>query len=342
MRQIPYIEAILQLIQDIKLFVGDDIKQVDSLILDHVRAANESLVEEVASYLLNSGGKRIRPLLTLLSAKLCGCKKGNAQILLAAAVEFIHAATLLHDDVIDGSDLRRAKPTANHVWGNKTSILVGDYLFSQSFQLMVQTRSLEALEVLSTASALIVEGELSQLVALNNAEIISQEDYIKIITAKTATLFAAASRVGAIVSDRADLDDATEQYGMLLGIIFQISDDVLDYNSDVEKTGKNIGDDFFEGKITLPIIILLQKLQASESLLYADIVQLLAKQEKTSEDLQNVVKLMHAHDVFTHIEQVLNQYHIDARTILNDMKNVDDEARSLMHSLLEFAVSRDN
>ena len=297
----------MQLIQELRNVVKDELQQVDALILEHVRKANESLVSEVAEYLVNSGGKRIRPILTLLSAKLFSYQHTNAHILLAAAVEFIHAATLLHDDVIDGSEMRRAKPTANNVWGNQTSILVGDYLFSQSFKLMVETKHLAALEVLSSASSLIVEGELSQLVVLKSHDIFSVEKYMEIIAHKTATLFSAASEVGAIISKRPDAQVAIKQYGELLGMIFQIIDDVLDYDADSLNTGKNIGDDFFEGKVTLPIIVLFERLKQKDTVQYNNTKGRFFASSKSQQDLEFIIELMRKYTIFDQVQEIVTR-----------------------------------
>ena len=235
----------------------------DKLILVEERIKNKlvskvNLIEKMTKYHLTTGGKRLRALLTLCSAKLCGYIKGGRDINLAACIELIHAATLMHDDVIDNGELRRGKKTLNLLWGNQSSILVGDYLLSRCFEMMVEDGNLEILKLLSSTSAEISQGEVLQL--QHKAEIdILEETYFKIISSKTASLFAAATRVGAILSNKEEkYKDALEFYGKNLGLTFQIADDTLDYNSEIKFFGKNKGNDFYEGKITLPVIVLYQ------------------------------------------------------------------------------------
>ena len=233
--------------------VADDMNRVNAVILDRMQS-KIPLIPELAGHLIAGGGKRMRPMLTLACAKLIGYG-GTRHHLLSAAVEFIHTATLLHDDVVDGSDLRRGKRTANIIWGNPASVLVGDFLFSKSFELMVEAESLKALRVLSGASAVIAEGEVNQLTAIRRIDT-PEDRYLDIIGAKTAALFAAACRIAAIVADRSDADEAAlDAYGRNLGIAFQLVDDAIDYVSDADTMGKDAGDDFREGKMTLPVIL---------------------------------------------------------------------------------------
>src|SRR4051812_36582892 len=218
-----------------------------------------ALIPQLAGHIVAAGGKRLRPMLTLAAARMCGYRPTDGvrprHVSLAAAVEFIHTATLLHDDVVDGSDLRRGLATANSVWGNKPSVLVGDFLFSRAFQLMVEDGSLKVLAILSHASAVIAEGEVLQLVTSNDTTT-DEEAYLAVIRAKTAQLFAAAAKIGAVVCDRPEAEElALESYGRNLGIAFQLVDDMLDYSADEAALGKTIGDDFREGKITLPIVL---------------------------------------------------------------------------------------
>ncbi len=233
--------------------VAPDMLEVNRLILDHLQS-QVPLIPELARHLIAAGGKRIRPMLTLLAARMCGYR-GRRHIGLATAVEFIHTATLLHDDVVDESGLRRGNPTANSVWGNKAPVLVGDFLFSRAFQLMVADGSLQVLRILSEASAVIAEGEVAQLVTSNDTGI-DEEDYLRVIRAKTATLFKAACRIGAVVAERSEEEErALADYGEALGIAFQLVDDALDYGAEQAVLGKDVGDDFRDGKITLPILI---------------------------------------------------------------------------------------
>ena len=222
------------------------------------------LVQKMTDYHVETGGKRLRALLTLGSAKLCGYSKGGRDINLAACVEMIHGATLLHDDVIDDGNIRRGKKTSNSIWGNQSSILIGDYLLSRCFEMMVEDGNIEVLKLLSSTSSKIAQGEVLQLQHKGEVDML-EETYFKIITAKTAELFSAATKVGAILSDKGTKEkEALEFYGKNLGLTFQIADDTLDYNSDLKMFGKKIGKDFFEGKITLPVILLFQKINTSE------------------------------------------------------------------------------
>ncbi|MFQ5784207.1 MAG: polyprenyl synthetase family protein [Alphaproteobacteria bacterium] len=237
----------------LNLLVANELAEVNRLIVGRMHSS-VALIPQLAGHIIASGGKRLRPMLTLTTARLCGYP-GERHIGLAACVEFIHTATLLHDDVVDKSDLRRGSATANSVWGNKPSVLVGDFLFSRSFQLMVGDGSLKVLKILSDAAAVIAEGEVMQLATSNDTET-SEAAYLDVIEAKTATLFAAACRLGAVVADRPALEEeALESYGMNLGIAFQLIDDVLDYSAREAELGKTVGDDFSDGKITLPVIL---------------------------------------------------------------------------------------
>ncbi|MFL6862829.1 MAG: polyprenyl synthetase family protein [Allosphingosinicella sp.] len=219
-----------------------------------IRSRMVALIPELAGHLIAGGGKRMRPMLTLACARLLDYT-GSRHHKLAAAVEFIHTATLLHDDVVDGSGLRRGRRTANIIWGNPASVLVGDFLFSRSFELMVEDGSLRALRILSRASAIIAEGEVDQLTAQRRVET-GEDHYLDIISAKTAALFAAACRIAAVVAERDEkVEDALDCYGRNLGIAFQLVDDAIDYASDGSVMGKDAGDDFRDGKVTLPVIL---------------------------------------------------------------------------------------
>jgi octaprenyl-diphosphate synthase len=230
-----------------------DMDRVNQLILSKA-GSDVEMIPEVANHLISSGGKRLRPMLTLASAQMFGYE-GEGHIKLATSVEFMHTATLLHDDVVDESDLRRGKSTARMIWGNQASVLVGDFLLGQAFKMMVEVGSLDALDVLATSASVIAEGEVLQLSVAKNMET-TEDDYLSVIRAKTAALFAAAAEVGPIIAntDRASRN-ALKSYGMNLGLAFQLVDDVLDYGGKAAETGKNVGDDFREGKITLPVIL---------------------------------------------------------------------------------------
>jgi octaprenyl-diphosphate synthase len=242
--------------------VAADLNGVNAVILDRMQS-NVALIPELAGHLIAGGGKRMRPMLTLACASLLGYP-GTRHHKLAAAVEFIHTATLLHDDVVDGSGMRRGKRTANLIWGNPASVLVGDFLFSRAFELMVEDGSLKVLKILSNASAVIAEGEVEQLTAQRRIET-DEEQYLRIISAKTAALFAAACRVSPVVAEAGeDAESALESYGRNLGIAFQLIDDVIDYASDAETMGKGVGDDFRDGKMTLPVILAYARASGSD------------------------------------------------------------------------------
>jgi len=242
----PSLDALMAL-------VANDMNGVNAVILERMQS-KVALIPELAGHLIAGGGKRMRPMLTLACASLLGYP-GTRHHKLAAAVEFIHTATLLHDDVVDGSGLRRGKRTANLIWGNPASVLVGDFLFSRAFELMVEDGSLRVLKILSHASAVIAEGEVDQLTAQRRIET-DEDHYLDIISAKTAALFAAACRVSPVVAEASEqAEHALEAYGRNLGIAFQLSDDVIDYASDAETMGKGVGDDFRDGKMTLPVIL---------------------------------------------------------------------------------------
>jgi len=233
--------------------LDSDLARVNHLIVARMQSS-VSLIPQLAGHIVSAGGKRLRPMLTLGCARLCG-HQGDRHIALAAAVEFIHTATLLHDDVVDASDLRRGRDTANALWGNKPAILVGDFLFSRAFQLMVEDGSLRILEILSRAAAVIAEGEVMQLITANDTAT-TEAAYLAVVEAKTAALFAAASRIGAVLGERPVAEEeALERFGRNLGIAYQLVDDVLDFSARESELGKSIGDDFRDGKMTLPILI---------------------------------------------------------------------------------------
>lgn len=270
----------------LRALVKDDLARVNALIVEQSRS-DIPLISELASHLIAAGGKRMRPCLTIAAAKLCGYE-GDRHVRLAASVEFIHTATLLHDDVVDASDLRRGEATANALWGNKSSVLVGDFLFSRAFQLMVADGSLDVLAVLSDASAVISAGEVHQLTVSHDLAI-TQETYEQVIAAKTAALFAAACELGPIVSGQPQWRDALRGYGHALGMAFQLADDALDYMADAATLGKAIGDDFRDGKVTLPVLDAYAKADAAERRFWEEA---LAAGEP---DLQQAKALLHKH-----------------------------------------------
>ena len=255
-----------------------------------------NLVEEMTKYHLNTKGKRIRALLTLWSAYLCGYSKGIRDINLAACIELIHAATLLHDDVIDNGEIRRGKKTLNSIWGNQSSILVGDYLLSRCFEMMVEDGSLEVLRLLSSTSAEISQGEVLQIQHRGEIDIL-EETYFKIISAKTASLFSAATKVGAILAGKENkIKEALEFYGKNLGLTFQIADDSLDYNSEIKFFGKEIGNDFYEGKNTLPIILLYQKAKINEKKILKEFFE---KKVRTENEFKEVLLMIKKYNIIS-------------------------------------------
>ncbi len=255
-----------------------------------------NLVDEMTNYHLRTGGKRLRALLTLGSAKICGYSKGSRDVNLAACVELIHSATLMHDDVIDNSEIRRGKKTLNNIWGNQSSILVGDYLLSRCFEMMVEDGNLEILKLLSSTSAEISQGEVLQLQHKGEIDML-EETYLKIISAKTASLFAAATKVGSILANKeSKVKDALEFYGKNLGLTFQIADDALDYNSELKFFGKKIGNDFYEGKVTLPIILLYQKSNSKEK---CELKELFKKSQRNEEELKKILLMIKNYNIIS-------------------------------------------
>ena len=280
---------------DLKNSVEEKLVLVEEKIRSKL-SSKVSLVDEMTSYHLRTGGKRLRALLTLGAAKICGYSKGSRDVNLAACVELIHAATLMHDDVIDNSEIRRGKKTLNSIWGNQSSILVGDYLLSRCFEMMVEDGNLEILKLLSSTSAEISQGEVLQLQHKGEIDML-EETYLKIITAKTASLFAAATKVGSILSNRENkIKEALEFYGKNLGLTFQIADDTLDYNSELKFFGKKIGNDFYEGKVTLPIILLYQKSDQNEK---SELKKIFEKNDRNEEELKKVLMMIKNYNIIS-------------------------------------------
>ena len=291
---------------ELKSLVGNKLDDVGHQI-KYKLASEINLIHQMTSYHLKSGGKRIRPLLTLGSAKLCGYANGNRDVNLAACVELIHNATLLHDDVIDNSDLRRGIKTSNTIWGNQSSILVGDYLLSRCFEMMVEDGSQEILKLLSSTSSKIAQGEVLQLEYKGEIDILD-ETYFDIINSKTAALFSAATRVGACIANKNKKEkDALESYGRNLGLAFQIADDALDYYSTKTIFGKEIGKDFYEGKVTLPIIFLCQKANSKEKIFLEKIFKKRNRSKLEFNETQNLIKKYNSIDAcFRRAEHFVN------------------------------------
>jgi octaprenyl-diphosphate synthase len=298
-------------------------------------SSDVELVQKMTDYHLNTGGKRLRALLTLGSAKMCGYSKGTRDINLAACVELIHSATLMHDDVIDNGSLRRGKKTINKIWDNHSSVLVGDYLLSRCFEMMVEDGNLEVLKLLSSTSSKIAQGEVLQLQHQGEVDML-EETYLKIISAKTAELFAAATKVGAILSDMKNKEkEALEFYGRNLGLTFQIADDTLDYNSELKLFGKKIGKDFYEGKITLPIILLFQKADNNEK---EKLKEVFLKKIKDENDLNYTLSLIKKYDVIKACYQKAQHYINLASNSLSVFK--DCEEKNILENLTSFSLSR--
>jgi octaprenyl-diphosphate synthase len=313
--------------------VAADMNGVNAVILDRMQS-KVALIPELAGHLIAGGGKRMRPMLTLASAALLGYP-GTRHHKLAAAVEFIHTATLLHDDVVDGSGMRRGKRTANLIWGNPATVLVGDFLFSRAFELMVEDGSLKVLRILSHASAVIAEGEVNQLTAQRQIDT-DEDHYLEIISAKTAALFAAACRVSPVVAEASeDAEVALEAYGRNLGIAFQLSDDVIDYASDAATMGKGVGDDFRDGKMTLPVILAYARGSEKDRAFWRSAI---SGESVAEYDLANAIRLLTDTDALADTVERARQYGrraIDALAIFPTSK-----AKSALIEAAEFAVAR--
>ena len=297
--------------------------------------SNVDLVQKMTDYHLDTGGKRLRALLALGSAKMCGYSKGTRDINLAACVELIHAATLMHDDVIDNGSVRRGKKTLNKIWDNHSSVLVGDYLLSRCFEMMVEDGNLEVLKLLSSTSSKIAQGEILQLQHQREIDML-EETYLKIISAKTAELFAAATKVGAILSDMKNKEkEALEFYGRNLGLTFQIADDTLDYNSELKLFGKKIGQDFYEGKITLPIILLFQKAENNEK---EKLKEMFSKDKRTEDNFNYTLSLIKKYNIIKGCYQKA-QHYIDISSNSLSVFN-DSEEKDILKNLTSFSLAR--
>jgi octaprenyl-diphosphate synthase len=322
----PSLDALLGL-------VASDMNGVNTVILERMQS-RVALIPELAGHLIAGGGKRMRPMLTLATARLLGYP-GTRHHKLAAAVEFIHTATLLHDDVVDGSGMRRGKRTANLIWGNPASVLVGDFLFSRAFELMVEDGSLKVLRILSHASAVIAEGEVNQLTAQRQIDT-DEDHYLEIISAKTAALFAAACRVSPVVAEASeDAELALECYGRNLGIAFQLSDDVIDYASDSATMGKGVGDDFRDGKMTLPVILAYSRGSDGDRAFWRDAI---GGDRVSDDDLAHAVSLVRSTDAIADTLERARHYGRRAIDALAPFAN--GRAKSAMTEAVEFAVAR--
>jgi octaprenyl-diphosphate synthase len=313
--------------------VAEDMGAVNRIILNKA-VSDVDLIPELAHHLIESGGKRLRPMLTIASAKLSGYR-GDGHIRLAAAVEFMHTATLLHDDVVDESEFRRGKEAARLVWGNQASVLVGDFLLGQAFRMMVEVGSLPALKILSNASAIIAEGEVMQLVAAKNMAT-TEDEYLAIINAKTAALFAAASEVGGAIASRPTEEQAAlRSYGKTLGIAFQLVDDALDYSGDSRQLGKSVGDDFREGKITLPVILSYRRGTEEERQFWK---RTLSEGELREGDLDHAIGLMRKHKALEATLERARYYGSMARDALAIFR--DTVPKKALLDVVTFSIAR--
>ena len=319
---------------DLKSSVEDKLVLVEEKIKNKL-TSDVDLVQKISDYHLKTGGKRLRALLTLGSSKLCGYLKGGRDINLAACIELIHGATLLHDDVIDNSDMRRGKKTINIIWGNQSSILAGDYLLSRCFEMMVEDGNLEVLKLLSSTSAKIAQGEILQLQHKGEIDML-EETYLKIIYSKTAALFSAATKVGAILSKKNNKEkEALEFYGKNLGLTFQIADDTLDYNSEINLFGKKIGNDFYEGKITLPIILLYQQANYTEK---KQLENIFKQDIRSADDLSVILKLISKYKIIFKCYKKAEHFINLASNSLSIFK--DSEEKKKLENLTFFSLER--
>ena len=312
----------------------DDMDAVDKLIKQRMASKEAPRIPEVTAHLIDAGGKRLRPMLTLAAAKMCG-NKTPYHIHLAATVEFIHTATLLHDDVVDESQQRRGRPTANLLWDNQSSVLVGDYLFSRSFQLMVETGNLRVLDILANASAKIAEGEVLQLTVAQNLNT-SEDTYLKVIRGKTAAFFEAACKVGGVISYADEkIIDALAAYGDALGISFQITDDLLDYAGESSNLGKSIGDDFRERKMSLPLIKVLTKADQKEKNFWFRTIE---KGDQQDDDLDHALELMIKHGALEEARKDALYWANKAKQAMNTLP--ESEIRNALMDLSDYVVRR--
>jgi octaprenyl-diphosphate synthase len=318
-------------VADIVAPVAEDMQAVNRLIAARLQS-EVVLINQMAAYIVHSGGKRLRPLLALLSARACGYH-GERHIQLATIIEFIHTATLLHDDVVDSSDLRRGQQTANVVWGNPASVLVGDFLYSRSFEMMTELNDLRIMEILANTTNVIAEGEVLQLLNVHNPET-SEQQYLRVIRSKTAKLFEAGARLGALIAGQSEqMQSSLAAYGMHLGTAFQLIDDVLDYNADPEEIGKNIGDDLAEGKPTLPLIHVLEHGNPSQAACVRNAIE-----HGGRDHIDEVLQAIHATGAMQYTRQVAQS---EAEKALLSLAGLRPSVyRDSLRQLAEFSMSR--
>ncbi len=317
-------------LSEIRALIKDDIEAVDQLILDRL-SSDVVLINQIGHYIINSGGKRLRPLLVLLAARACGYE-GKEHLTMAAVIEFIHTSTLLHDDVVDESDTRRGNKTANEVWGNAASVLVGDFLYSRSFEMMVEPGIMKIMQVMSEATNVIAEGEVLQLLNCHDADT-TQARYMEVIHRKTAKLFESATHMGPILAQKPELEASFITYGKHLGAAFQLIDDALDYTADVEELGKNIGDDLAEGKPTLPLIYVLENGSESEK----EIIRRAIETEGITL-LNEVTEIIQNSGAIAFTQEVAQKEAELAKQALSELK--ENDLKQALLSLADLAVSR--
>ena len=330
LKQARRVEASLDPLMEL---VKEDMAGVNRIILDNARSDVE-LIPELARHLIDSGGKRLRPMLTIAAARMCGYE-GDGHVRLAASVEFMHTATLLHDDVVDESDLRRGKAAARLLWGNEASVLVGDFLLGQAFRMMVDVGSMDALRVLSDAASVIAEGEVMQLVVSKNTET-TEDEYMSVIASKTAALFSAAAEVGPIIADRPKPEQAAlRSYGKNLGIAFQLIDDALDYSGEQASLGKSVGDDFREGKITLPVVLAYRRGDREEREFWHRVLQ---EGDAVDGDLDRAIQLVRAHNAIDDTIERARHYGAIARDAMAIFPETNYKAA--LRDAIAFCVDR--
>ena len=317
--------------ESVRALISSESAAVDKLILDRL-SSDVALINQLGAYIINAGGKRLRPMIVLLSALASGYK-GEKHVLLAAVIEFIHTATLLHDDVVDDSDMRRGRATANELWGNEASVLVGDFLYSRSFEMMVDAGSMRVMDILSHTTNMIAEGEVMQLLNVHEPDI-SEDQYDQVIRAKTAILFEAAAQIGAVIADQEDdVEQGLAAYGQHLGVAFQLVDDLLDYSSSSETLGKNIGDDLAEGKPTLPLIHAIRHGSASDSEMIREAIR-----TGGLDRIDDVIAVIESTDSLTYTAQRASSEAELAKQALAPLP--DSEYKDAMLTLADFSVQR--
>lgn len=317
--------------EDIQALIADDMDAVNTLIQESLKS-DVALINQLSHYIISNGGKRLRPMLALLAARACGYSQ-RQHIDIAAIIEFIHTATLLHDDVVDESDMRRGKDTANNIWGNQAAVLVGDFLYSRSFEMMIDVGQLRVMQVLAQATNVIAEGEVMQLLNCNDADT-TEKRYLEVIYSKTAKLFEAACQLGAILAERTEAEEkAMANYGMHLGTAFQLIDDILDYSASPDEMGKNVGDDLAEGKPTLPLIIALQRSEGEDAQMIRDAIE-----QGGLERINEITEIIHKTGALDYSRNIAEKE--TALAIENLNMFADSKEKSALTELAWFSIRR--